>query len=68
MTTATATPPAAPVDPNVVNLVIDGKAVTNTSELSAAMDKYTLNDTVKLQFLREGRTVQEVEIKLTLQR
>lgn len=47
---------------------IDGKAVTNTSELSAAMDKYTLNDTVKLQFLREGRTVQEVEIKLTLQR
>ena len=47
---------------------IDGKPVTNTGELSAAMDKYTLNDTVKLQFLREGSTAQEVEVKLTLQR
>ncbi|MFZ1342706.1 S1C family serine protease [Thiothrix eikelboomii] len=47
---------------------IDGKPVTNTGELSAAMDKYTLNDTVKLQFLREGSTAQEVEVKLTMQR
>lgn len=46
---------------------IDGKAVTNTSELSAAMDKYNLNDTIKVQFLREGITPQEVTIKLTVQ-
>lgn len=47
---------------------IDSKLVTNTGELSAAMDKYNLNDTVKVQFLREGVTAQEVEIKLTIQR
>ena len=47
---------------------IDGKAVTNTSELSAVMDKYNLNDIVKLQILREGTTTQELEIKLTMQR
>ena len=47
---------------------IDGKPVTTTAELSAVMDKYTLNDTVKVQFLREGSKAQELEIKLTMQR
>lgn len=47
---------------------IDGKAVTNTSELSSVMDQYKLNDTVKLTLLREGTTEQEVEIQLTMQR
>lgn len=47
---------------------IDGKPVTSTSELSATMDKYNLNDTVKVQILRDGSTQQELEIKLTMQR
>ena len=47
---------------------IDGKLVTNTSELTAAMDKYKLNDTVKVQFLRDGVNQQEVDVKLTMQR
>lgn len=47
---------------------IDGKPVTTTGELTAVMDKYKLNDTVKVQFLREGVTAQEVDIQLTMQR
>lgn len=47
---------------------IDGKLVTNTSELTAAMDKYKLNDTVKVHFLRDGVNQQEVDVKLTMQR
>jgi S1-C subfamily serine protease len=47
---------------------INGKAVSNTSELTAAMDQYKLNDTVKVKFLREGTTEQELDIQLTMQR
>lgn len=47
---------------------IDGKPVTNTGELTATMDKYKLNDTVSVQFLRDGSTQQEVSVQLTMQR
>ncbi|WP_298609945.1 trypsin-like peptidase domain-containing protein [uncultured Thiothrix sp.] len=46
---------------------IDGKPVTSTSELSATMDKYNLNDTIRVQILRDGNTKQELDIKLTMQ-
>ena len=47
---------------------IDGTPVTNTSELTSTMDKYKLNDTVSVQFLRDGSTQQEVSVQLTMQR
>jgi len=47
---------------------IDGKPVTNTGELTSTMDKYKLNDTVSVQFLRDGSTQQEVSVQLTMQR
>ncbi|TXH68994.1 MAG: trypsin-like serine protease [Thiothrix sp.] len=47
---------------------IDGKPITSTGELSATMDKYNLNDTIKVQILRDGRIKQELEVKLTMQR
>lgn len=46
---------------------IDGKPVTSTSEFSAMMDKYNLNDTIRVQILRDGNTKQELDIKLTMQ-
>ena len=47
---------------------IDGKPVTGASELSATMDKYNLNDVIKVQILRDGSSEQELDIQLTLQR
>ncbi len=46
---------------------IDGKPVTSASELSATMDKYNLNDVIKVQILRDGSSEQELDIQLTLQ-
>ncbi len=47
---------------------IDGKPVGKTSELTALLDSYHLNDSVRVQFLREGSKQEEVEVKLTIQR
>ncbi len=47
---------------------IDGKPINTSNELTQLLDSYQLNDTVKVKFLRAGKQVMEVEMRLTLQR
>ena len=47
---------------------IDGKPITSTSELTKLLDTYQVNDKVKVQFLRDGSTAQEVEVTLSMER
>lgn len=47
---------------------IDGKAVEKSSDLTAIMDNYRLNDVVKVRLLRNGEQTLDVNVRLTLQR
>ncbi|MEZ5534953.1 MAG: trypsin-like peptidase domain-containing protein [Thiolinea sp.] len=47
---------------------IDGKAISNSAEMTETLDNYRLNDEVIVRLLRDGREVVEVPVRLTLQR
>ncbi|MGB0845840.1 MAG: S1C family serine protease [Thiolinea sp.] len=47
---------------------IDGKPVHKTSDLTAILDNYRLNDVVQVRLLRNGSQAMDVDVRLTLQR
>ena len=47
---------------------IDGKPVQKSSDLTAILDNYRLNDVVRVRLLRGGEQVLDVNVRLTLER
>ncbi|PID49283.1 MAG: 2-alkenal reductase [Proteobacteria bacterium] len=47
---------------------IDGKPINKSNDLVNTLDDYHLNDTITVQFLRNGKEHREVSVRLSLQR